>query len=469
LGIVSIYVLPQLISASEIGLLRLLMSFSWMTAVLMPFGVGSITLRYFPKIKNTENGHHGFFALLFILSTLGAIIVSIILLFNANAFTKYYQNSPEFSKYFHESLVYAYILSLITVYNIYSASQFKTSFTVFLSDVFARIGQLFVVVLYYYHLISQQGLIWSYIVVSFFQLLFLVSYLWRSGFVSFKINFSFYKTLPLKEISAFGLLMMMTAFASLGIKQIDQLMIGHFLNSEQVGIYATCVMMTVVMEIPFNSLERIASPKISYAWSIGDKLEVSKIYEMSSRYMFFTGAVLFCVLWYGIDFILHYLPPQYNAGRAAFYIVTFSSLFNLLTGINSSVILYSHKYFAASTFLLVLIAVGVIANYFLIPLYGITGAAIATLIAIGSFNLLKYIYILLRFQMQPFTKYTAYILLATVISVSLTLIFPSTLHPFFKALIGGAFTMVVFSILNIKAEVIHEINKVFKRFGIIRK
>ena len=87
--------------------------------------------------------------------------------------------------------------------------------------------------------------------------------------------------------------MMLTAFASLGIKVLDQLMIGHFLNEKSVGIYATCVMICAVMEIPFNSLERIAQPKISSAWHANNVEEVGKIYEMSSRYMFFVGALLF--------------------------------------------------------------------------------------------------------------------------------------------------------------------------------
>jgi O-antigen/teichoic acid export membrane protein len=468
LGMLSIYIQPQLISASDIGLLRLLFSFSWMAAVVMPFGVGSITLRYFPKIKNDENGHHGFFSLLLLLATAGALIVAMLLLYNADFFTTYYQNSAEFPKYFNEAIIFAYVLSLLSVYSIYSASQFKTSFTVFLTDIFSRVGALLVVVLYHYNLLTKQGLVWSYILVFFIQLILLFLYLWRAGAISFKINFKFYKTLPLKEIGVFGLLMMMTAFASLGIKFIDQLMIGHFMNAEMVGIYATCVMMSVVMEIPFNSLERIASPKISYAWSISDKAEVAKIYEMSSRYMFFAGAVLFCLLWSSIDLILQFLPPKYSVGRISFYIVSFSSLVNLLTGVNSSVILYSHKYFVASLFLFVLIAVGFLANYLLIPLYGLNGAALATLIAIGTFNLLKYLYILIRFKMQPFSKHSFAILVTGLLALLPVLLLPADVHPFLKALIGGFSTLVFFSLLNIKMEVIHEVNKVFKRFGIIK-
>jgi len=468
LGMVTIYIQPQLISASDIGLLRLLFSFSWMAAVIMPLGVGSITLRYFPKIRNSENGHHGFFALLFLLASGGALIVGCILLANAGFFEHYYNRSPEFPRYFTEAIVFAYILSLISVFSVYSASLYKTTFAVFLTDVFSRLGQLLVVVLYYYQMIDQRQLVILYIGVFFIQLLLLLIYLWKSGSFSFRIPLGFYKDLPLKEIGLFGLLMMITAFASLGIKFVDQLMIGHFLSTEMVGIYATCTMMSVVMEVPFNSLERIASPKIATAWNLKDRVEVAKIYELSSRYMFFAGAVLFCLLWSGIDLILTLLPDKFAAGQLAFYIVTFSSLINLMTGVNSSVILYSHKYFAASVFLIVLIVVGYFANLYFIPLFGITGAALGTLIAIGTFNLLKYVYILFRFKMQPFSLHTIYISFATLLCVLPLQLNHFQGHPLLKALLGGGLTLFVFALLNVRWNTVPEINKVLKRFGLLR-
>lgn len=468
LGMLTIYIQPQLISASDIGLLRLLFSFSWMAAVIMPLGVGSITLRYFPRIKNSENGHHGFFLLLLLLASAGALLTGTILLANAGFFQTYYSKSPEFPKYFTEAIVFAYILSLISVFGIYSASLFKTTFTVFLTDVFSRLGQLLVVVLYSYKIIDQQQLVVLYIGVFLLQLILLMGYLWRSGSVSFRISMTFYKELPLKEIGLFGLLMMVTAFASLGIKFVDQLMIGHFLSTEMVGIYATCTMMSVVMEVPFNSLERIASPKIATAWNAKGTTEVAKIYELSSRYMFFAGAVLFCLLWSGVDLILALLPEKFAAGQLAFYLVTFSSLINLMTGVNSSVILYSHKYFAASFFLIILIVVGYFANLYLIPPFGITGAALGTLIAIGTFNLLKYFYILLRFKMQPFSKHTLVIAVGILICLLVLQLFTTDKQPLLKAALGSIVTVVTFTILNIHYNMVPEVNKVLARFGLFR-
>ena len=468
LGFLIIYIQPHLISSADIGLLRLLYSFSWMAAVLMPLGIGSITMRFFPKIKNEANTHNGFFFLLLIITSIGALVIASVLYIYKSFFVDYYQKSAEFPLYFNEAIVFAFILSLISVYTIYSTSLLKTTFTVFLTDVFIRLGQLGLVIIYYYQLINKHALVLSYIGLFLIQLIILLIYLYKLKAVSFKINWKFYKKLNLKDISLFGVLMMFTAFASLGVKFIDQLMIGHFLNENLVGVYATSVMMCAVMEIPFNSLERIAQPKIAHAWSINDVAEVKKIYEMSSRYMFFIGAVLFCMLWASLDLIFLFLPQEYHQGKMAFYIISFSSLFNLLTGVNSSVIMLSHKYFATSFLLFALIVVSFIANNMLIEPFGITGAAIATLIAIGTFNFLKYFYILMRFKMQPFSKHTLYILAGTMISVLLIFLIPTSIHPFFKAIIGSGFSLILFSLMNINFETISEVNKLFKRFKIIK-
>jgi O-antigen/teichoic acid export membrane protein len=468
IGFVVIYTQPLLISSADIGLLRLLYSFSWMAAVVMPLGIGTVTVRMFPKIKNETNKHNGLFALLLMLSSLGALLIGFLIYLNKNAFNVYYQRSPEFPAYFNEAIVFAFVLSLISIYSIYSSSLLKTTFTVFLTDIFTRLGQLLVVVLYHYQVIGKHVMVLLYMAVFLVQLVLLILYLVKHGAVSFRINWAFFKSLDLKQIVAFSLLMTITSFASLGIKFIDQLMIGHFLNEKLVGIYATCIMMCAVMEIPFNSLERIAQPKIAYAWSINDRAEVQKIYEMSSRYMFFAGGILFCLLWSGLDFILLFLPPEYQAGKMAFYLVSFSSLFNLLTSVNSSVILYSTKYYAASIFLFVLMAVSVLANNYFIDHYGITGAAMATLLSIGCFNFLKYVYILIYFRMQPFTKNTLYIGLCIVVCVAFIVLLPNTLHAFYKAAFGSLFSVLMFSFMNYKFNMVEEVNKVYKRFGLIK-
>jgi hypothetical protein len=148
LGFLIIYIQPHLISASDIGLLRLMYSFGWMAAIIMPLGLGSVTMRFFPKIKNSDNVHNGFFALLLLCSTIGACSVGLLLYFKKSFFIGYYLKSPEFPEFFNEAIVFAYILSLISILTVYASSLLKTSVTVFLTDVFIRIGQLALVIIY---------------------------------------------------------------------------------------------------------------------------------------------------------------------------------------------------------------------------------------------------------------------------------------------------------------------------------
>jgi len=465
LGFLLIYLQPHLIPSQDIGLTRLLYSFGWMTAVIMPFGMGNVVMRFFPKMRNDANGHNGLFGLLLLLTAMGALIVALVLFANRDFFSDFYKNSPDFENYFTEVLVFAYILSQVSVFTILSSSLFKTTITVFLTDVFIRVGTLLLVLVYHYDWIERHTFFMCYMGLFLVQLLILVAYLWRMGAVSFHINWTFFRSLNLRELGVFALIMMGTAFASLAVKFIDQLLIGHYLSQQLLGVYATSVMICAVMEIPFNSLERIAQPKIAYAWNIDDVAEVGKIYEMSSRYMLFIGGVLFCVLWSGIDFLFLFLPEEYQQGKTAFLLVSAASLINLVTGVNSSVILSSRKYFAASFFLFLLLLVSVVASRVLIPKMGISGAALATLLAIGLFNLLKYVYILYRFKMQPFSKHTAYMLLCVLLLLGIQPLLLQLNSPFLQALIGGSLTLISFSLVSLKLNTIPEVNKLLARFG----
>ncbi len=470
IGFVSlIYIQPYFLGAKQIGLLKLIYSFSWIVAMMLPLGMGNVTMRFFSKFTNQSNKHNGYFALLFLLVSLGAVIILVLFLCFQTAFKEYYRASPEFVPYYYYCFVFAYIFALISVYNLYCSSLLKTSFTVFLTDVYSRLGFILVIAMFYFGLLNETGLVISYMAVYAVQLILLVGYLYRLGNVTFSVNWQFFKSLDKRDIYIFALVMMFTSFASLGIKIIDGLMLGHYIdNMRIIGVYSVCAFVPTILEIPFNSMERIVQPKVAHAWHINNTHEIGKIYEMSSRYLFFIGGCLFCCLYAGIDFIFSILPPEYAVGRGTLLVLALSSLFNLATGVNTTIITVSSKYFITSGLLLLLIGAGIGLNMLLIPAYGITGAAIATFFAIGAFNLLKYIYILLRFKMQPFSRHTAYILLCIGLSVGFIWLLPQGLHPFVKALAGCAFTAMVFSVMNIRFNTIEEVNKVFRKFRLIK-
>ncbi|MBK6983994.1 MAG: hypothetical protein IPH32_04175 [Bacteroidetes bacterium] len=73
-----VYVQPIFLKSTEIiGLTRILVSFSFMAAIFIPLGIGSVTVRFFPEIKNPENKHHGHFFMIFLFCLLGSAALSL--------------------------------------------------------------------------------------------------------------------------------------------------------------------------------------------------------------------------------------------------------------------------------------------------------------------------------------------------------------------------------------------------------
>jgi O-antigen/teichoic acid export membrane protein len=97
------------------------------------------------------------------------------------------------------------------------------------------------------------------------------------------------------------------------------------------------------------------------------------------------------------------LPPSYSAGKMVVIIICLGKLFDLATGLNGTILTLS-KYYIYDTYIMVgLIIITVSLNYFLIPIYGMNGAAIALAFATVYYNLARYLVVLIKLKMQPFT------------------------------------------------------------------
>ena len=78
--------------------------------------------------------------------------------------------------------------------------------------------------------------------------------------------------------------------------------------------------------------------------------------------------------------------------------------------------------------LLVFVVVGL--NLIFIPKYGINGAALATLIAIGLYSLAKLLFVVLKMKLFPFTKNTIVALGLAIVSFGAFYYWDFSFHPF---------------------------------------
>ena len=415
IGFVNTLVLqPKMLLPEELGLTRILYSVSVLIATLFPLGLNAFSIKYFPKFRNPENGHNGYFGLLLRIALIGYFLVSIAVFILKGTILAKYQNAPLFIGYFSYIFPMALFTGLISVLNVYSSVLFKTSFPSFLNEIFIRLSAMVIVSLYFLKMVTFPVFIFLFTASLGVQTFFLIIYILKVDKISLRVNWAFVKTFAIKKTVNYVFLLSLAALASMAIRNnIDNILIGSYLGLEHVAVYSVAFLIASMIEVPAGALAKIADPKISDAITRNDFKLIKEVYYKSTRLMMILGGLLFIGIVVNIHDLLSLLPEKYQAGSNVVIIISISALSNMATGMNSSIIFYSDKYKQGSVMLIGLIALSVILNMLMIPVWGIEGAAIATGASLLLSNVFKTLIIYRGYKLQPFGGYI-FIVLALI-------------------------------------------------------
>ncbi len=416
---------PFMLKPEELGLTRILFSFTLLVGTLFPLGLNFLTIKFFPRFKNKENGHNGYFGLLLLFALIGYAVIACVIFFTKDTIIAKYDSSPLFVEYFYYVLPISFCVGFTSIITVYCNALFKTSVPSFLNDVYLRVFMTIIVTLYYLKLISFPVFIFLFASSYCIQLLVLLSYVKFLKAFSLKINWSFFKAQHKSEILKYTLLLAFTSLASIGVRNIDILIIGSYLSLDAVAVYSLGMTIGTLIEIPISSLGRIADTKIADAIQRNDMRMVQEVYRQSVKFLILIGGILFILLYANINEAISFLPEKYHEAKWVVLIIGFSAFINMATGINGSIIYYSHKYISGTVLIFMMILVSVVLNILLIPIYGIEGSAAATAVALVLFNISKYFLIKKHFNLQPYDSKTFKILLTITICLGVGYVFPS--------------------------------------------
>jgi O-antigen/teichoic acid export membrane protein len=154
---------------------------------------------------------------------------------------------------------------------------------------------------------------------------------------------------------------------------------------------------------------------------------------------------------------------NYALGKWVVIIVGSGKLMDMIFGPSSEIIVLS-KYYKFNIVLILMLTVLVIAsNSFLIPRYGIEGAAWGAAFALVTFNFVKYIFIYTKFKIQPFDAATVKVLIIALVTLAANTIPFGIESVILEMLIKSALTAMLFSSLILVTNVSPEANELFKK------
>ena len=241
------------------------------------------------------------------------------------------------------------------------------------------------------------------------------------------------------------------------IFRVDKILINQMLGIEQTGIYTIAFYFGTLVTIPSRILLRISGTLIAEAWKNNNITQLKKIYHKSCLNQFIIAALLLGIIAINISNIMEILGPEYAGSKWVILIVGLGFLINMSTGTNGQIIRFSKYYRMAMWFMVILIIVVVGSMYLFIPFFGITGAAIAIAFSFLINNFIRFIFLKVKFQMQPFTLSFLWVFLAFGISYLPVMIIPD-FNLIADIIIKSIVFFTVYSIVIISSGVSEDIN-----------
>tara|TARA_Y100000992_G_C21213785_1_gene466815 strand:- start:19 stop:1095 length:1077 start_codon:yes stop_codon:yes gene_type:complete len=196
-------------------------------------------------------------------------------------------------------------------------------------------------------------------------------------------------------------------FGSVGsvmVLEIDRIMLLDMLGSKEVGIYATAALFGVVVNVPSRSLRGISSAVISESWKKNDLHNINTIYKKATLNLQIISGFLLISILICAPYLYTFMKPEYSLGIGIIIYIAFAQFLDAFTSVNSEILSSSILYRFQTFFIFLMIALVIGLNYFLIPIYGIEGAAISTMLSLSFINIFRTIFIWFRFKLHPFTK-----------------------------------------------------------------
>ncbi len=392
-----------ILTTEEIGLIGLIVSVGMLFAQLSGLGAVNTTRRFFPFFRNADRNNYGFLKLTFLIVLVGVLISSGMAYLLEDWVIEYYQKkSPDFVNYYYWIIPVGVANILYLLLESHLRAMYKNVFPVFVRDIGLRILVTILLVSLYCELITFHVFLIANCLIFFvpvFVLFGYMIYLKEVRSLNVKVEvFKRFRSILIK----YGLFSYMNTLGTVMVTTLDVTMIASFVGLSGVGVYATIMYLTSALQVPYIALFRIASPFVPVYWKERKMKEMEKLYKDVSSMNLIIGSALFLIVWVSRVDVFSILPDEFQPGIWVFLFLMSGRLFDMYMGINSIILLTSKKYKVDILFTLVLLFLVFGLNWILIPIYGIIGAAISTMIALVMYNILRMLFVWYTYKIHPF-------------------------------------------------------------------
>jgi O-antigen/teichoic acid export membrane protein len=208
-----------------------------------------------------------------------------------------------------------------------------------------------------------------------------------------------------RAILFISLPMLMTATMMFLIGQTGVLMLGMFRTEAEVGYYAIAVKLATLTTFVVQAVESMAGPKFAELFHTARIDELFHVAKKSAKLIFITTIpILICLLIFGKLFLRVVFGPEFILAYPALIFLVISQFVVSAFGSSGIFLNMTGHQNAFRNIMSITAFLNVGLNLWLIPLFGISGAALTALFCLCFWN-----FVAIAYMKNKFGKTTAYV------------------------------------------------------------
>lgn len=263
-----------------------------------------------------------------------------------------------------------------------------------------------------------------------------------------------------KEVFIYSLFIILSGSIANMLLDIDKTMINQYIKIENIAYYTVAIFIATVIAVPSRAMHQITYPITAKLMAEDKHKELNELYKKTSITLQIIGGLVLVGILVNINQMYLLLPKNYSTGIFVVFTIGISKYFDLILG-NNNAIIFNSKYYKAVLFLGLLLAfLAISLNMIFIPIYGINGAAIATLISITLYSIAKLLFVVLKMKLYPFSNQTLYCLGVLIATFFLFYFWDFSFNPIVNIVLKSIIVSVFYIFMNYKFKLSSDFNNV---------
>jgi O-antigen/teichoic acid export membrane protein len=450
---------PYFFGADQQGLVVFLLSASNLLMPLIGFGVAQTIIKFHSSYDASHQ--QGFLSFSVLLPLVIALPLCFLAIFFHDSIAALLSvENPIISRYTWVIFSIAFATAYFEVFYSWARVHFKSVGGNMLKEIYPRISIFLLLSLYALELISLDQFFILLVGLYYLRLLLMMM-------IAFRIQppkLNLYIPTNFKEVLRYSFYLVLAASAGSLIIDIDKFMLPQYNAIEQTAFYAVGIFTATLIEVPGRALFQILNPLVAKAINTNDTGQVASLYKDSSINLLLLAGWFFLLVNGSIEALFELIKDE-GYGNAIWVVlmISFAKLVYMSSGASNTMLINSKKYRVALIITILMALFVVFGNLVFIPIYGINGAALSTLLVVVVFTYVRMGYVYHYFGVQPYNRNTlyAFAIIGVLFWAMSFVVF--SFSPIVSILLKSTLITLVYGILVIKLKLSSTLNGIVEK------